>query len=174
MQFLRACGLVMFFIPFLSHNDASNKKLFLQETSFSEDAITVFNLRKNIFSALGMYLLLTLICFSTLIYFKFPCFDAICHTLSTVSTGGFSIYNGGLPAIHNVTIENVSMVFMFLGGVNFLFLSQIFTFSGPSVIFNQEFRIYVFLIILGTCVFMFLLVSNVGLDMYEAFHHGPR
>jgi len=170
-QWLGGLGLVIFFIPFLNHNDASNKKLFLQETSFSEDAITVFNLRRNILLALGMYLLLTIACFFVLIYFKFPYFDAICHTLSTVSTGGFSIYNGGLPSIHNVTIENISMIFMFFGGINFLFLSQIFTISGPSVIFNQEFRTYILLIVLGTCVFTFLLIRNVGLNASEAFHH---
>lgn len=170
-QWLGGLGLVIFFIPFLNHNDNSNKKLFLQETSFSDDSITLFNLRKNIISALAMYLLLTIVCFLSLIYFKIPYFDAFCHTLSTVSTGGFSIYTGGLPSLHNVSVENISMIFMFLGGINFLFLAQIFTAKGPSFIFNQEFRTYIFLISLSICIFTFLLIKNNLFSTYEAIHH---
>lgn len=161
-QWFGGLGFVIFFISILGNADPNSKKLFIQETTFSTDAISLFNLRKNISSALGIYFLLTIICFFSLIYFKLPCFDAICHTLTTVSTGGFSIYNDGIPHINNTNIEIVIMIFMFLGGINFLFLTQIFTKSGPNLIHNNEFRVYFLLIITATCLIFYALPHEVS------------
>ena len=161
-QWFGGLGFVIFFISILGSADPNSKKLFMQETTFSSDTISLFNLRKNISSALGIYFLLTIICFCSLIYFKLPFFDAICHTLTTVSTGGFSIYNDGIPHINNVNIEIVLMIFMFLGGINFLFLTQIFTKSGPNLIHNYEFRFYFILIITATCLIFYALPHEVS------------
>ncbi len=156
-QWLGGLGFVIFFISILGNSDSNSKKLFVQETTFSSDSFSLYNLRKNISSALGVYFLLTLICFFSLIYFKLPYFDAICHTLTTVSTGGFSIYNTGISHIHNINIEIVLMIFMFLGGINFLFLTQIFTPTGPNIIHNHEFRTYILLIIIATSLIFYAL-----------------
>lgn len=170
-QWFGGLGFVIFFISILGSADPNSKKLFIQETTFSTDTISLFNLRKNISSALGIYFLLTITCFLSLIYFKLPYFDALCHTLTTVSTGGFSIYNEGIPHINNANIEIVLMIFMFLGGINFLFLTQIFTKSGPRLIYNYEFRIYFSLILLATIIIAYSLASQTSwmLGLHNAF-----
>lgn len=45
--------------------------------------------------------------------------DAIQHSFSTISTGGFSPYNESLGYFNNPRINNVAVVFMILGGINF-------------------------------------------------------
>jgi len=46
-------------------------------------------------------------------------FDAVSHSLSTVSTGGFSTHDTSLGYFHSSTIETIAIVFMLLGAINF-------------------------------------------------------
>ena len=46
-------------------------------------------------------------------------FDAIAHSMSTVSTGGFSTHDASLGFYHNSAIEAVAILFMILAAINF-------------------------------------------------------
>lgn len=46
-------------------------------------------------------------------------FDAICHGLTTLSTGGYSTHDASMGWFSSPLIEVVALFFMFLGGVNF-------------------------------------------------------
>lgn len=46
-------------------------------------------------------------------------FDAIAHSFSTLSTGGFSTHDASLGYYHNQWIETVAIVFMLLGSISF-------------------------------------------------------
>ncbi|WPL19509.1 Trk system potassium uptake protein TrkH [Thiorhodovibrio winogradskyi] len=47
-------------------------------------------------------------------------FDAIGHAFSTVATGGFSTHDASYSYFDSVTIELIAIIFMLLGGVNFV------------------------------------------------------
>ena len=70
-------------------------------------------------------------------------FDAINHSMCTVSTGGFSTKNDSL-AFWNDTpmIQYIVMIFMFLAGMNFVL--SYFAFKGrvQRIISNEEFKLY--------------------------------
>lgn len=65
-----------------------------------------------------IYLVLTIV-LGLMLYPAMGGFDATCHALSTISTGGFSTKNDGLIFWHSYYIAYVVMAFMFLGGINF-------------------------------------------------------
>jgi len=46
-------------------------------------------------------------------------FDAICHAMATVATGGFSTHDANFGYWHSTLIDGMAMVFMMLGGANF-------------------------------------------------------
>lgn len=46
-------------------------------------------------------------------------FDAVAHSLSTVSTGGFSTHDASLGWFDSTAIEAIAVVFMLLGAINF-------------------------------------------------------
>ncbi len=46
-------------------------------------------------------------------------YEATCHALTTVSTGGFSTRNASVGAFESSTIEWIVIAFMLLGGINF-------------------------------------------------------
>ncbi|WP_020650986.1 potassium transporter TrkG [Solimonas variicoloris] len=66
-----------------------------------------------------VYVVLTLAC--TLVYWALgmSLFDAICHAMSTVSTGGFSTHDASLGYFNSLGIEIAAMFFMLAGASNF-------------------------------------------------------
>ena len=145
-QWLGGLGFIFFFISFLGNSDTTHKGLLIQETTFSDDALVLFNLRKRTFNVLIFYVFSTLVCGFLLRHFGLSNFDAICHALSTVSTGGFSTHNNGITDF-NIYSKIVLMCFMFLGGLNVLFFIQVFSKRNFNSHYNQEFRTYLIIIL---------------------------
>jgi len=77
-------------------------------------------------------------------------FDAVCHTFSTVATGGFSPHNGSIGYFNNLYVETIIIVFMFLGGVNFALHYQLVSRNFAQIFKNPEFRFYTLMIVLCT------------------------
>ncbi len=84
-------------------------------------------------------------------------FDAICHTLSNVSTGGFSPHQDSVGYFDNAYFESVIMLFMFLGGINFALHYQLALGNFWLVFQNPELKFYV------TMITVCVLVASVGL-----------
>lgn len=51
-----------------------------------------------------------------------PVFDSVCHSLSTLSTGGFSTKNNGMATFSTPYIKIIITIFMFLAGTNMTFV----------------------------------------------------
>ena len=46
-------------------------------------------------------------------------FDAICHTFTTMATGGFSTQSASIGAFNSAAVDWIITFFMFLAGINF-------------------------------------------------------
>jgi len=66
-----------------------------------------------------IYLGFTLLCALAYWLAGMSVFDAIAHSLSTVSTGGFSTHDASLGYFHSSRIETIAIIFMLLGGISF-------------------------------------------------------
>jgi trk system potassium uptake protein TrkH len=66
-----------------------------------------------------IYLSLTIACALAYWIAGMNAFDAITHSFSTVSIGGFSTHDASIGYFNNHWIEIVAIVFMLLGGINF-------------------------------------------------------
>ena len=79
---------------------------------------------------------------------KMGWFDAVCHTFSTVSTGGFSTRSGSIGAFNSSSIEIIIMSFMFICGINFQ-LHYFALIGKPSgYLKNSELKFYISLILI--------------------------
>ena len=107
---------------------------------------------------LAVYIILTLAETICLMVAGMNLFEAVCHSMATVSTGGFSTRQASIAAFQSPAIEYIVTVFMFLGGTNLslLYLSMIKGRPG-KLLGDKEFRTYSFI------VFMFVLLLTVGL-----------
>ena len=94
-----------------------------------------------------------------------PPFDAVAHSLSTVSTGGFSTHDASLGYFHSPAVEMVAEVFMLLGGINFsLHYAAVLRRSPRVYTQDPEVRGY-----LAVVVVVALLV---GLELARTGFHG--
>jgi len=80
-------------------------------------------------------------------------FDAVCHSMSTVSTGGFSTKQASIAAFASPLIEYVTVLFMFIGGVS-LSLQYLFIFKGrvKELFRDTEFRTYLMFVLFFTAI----------------------
>lgn len=80
-------------------------------------------------------------------------FDAVCHSMSTVSTGGFSTKQASIAAFASPLIEYVTILFMFIGGVS-LSLQYLFIFKGrvKELFRDTEFRTYLMFVLFFTAI----------------------
>lgn len=66
-----------------------------------------------------IYVLLTSVCAVTYWLLGMPLFDAICHAMATLATGGFSTHDASIGFFNSPAIELAAMVFMVMGATNF-------------------------------------------------------
>lgn len=67
----------------------------------------------------GVYVIVTALEVVLLMFGGMPFFDALCHSFSTIATGGFSTKNQSIGFYDSVYIEVVVIIFMFVGASNF-------------------------------------------------------
>ena len=107
---------------------------------------------------LTIYMALTVICTVSLRIAGMGWFDAVCHAMSTIATGGFSTKQASIAAFNSPVIENVITFFMFVSGVNLSLLYLAIFKARPMTLFRDtEFKTY-FSIAAG-----FSVVVGVGL-----------
>ncbi len=66
-----------------------------------------------------VYMGFTLIEIVFLVAGKMPLYDAVCHALTTLPTGGFSPKNASIAHYNNAYFDYVILIFMMLAGINF-------------------------------------------------------
>jgi len=118
------------------------------------------------------YVVLTCIEILLLKWAGMSLFDAVCHSFSTLSTGGFSPYNASIGNFDSKLIEFIIVLFMFFSGVNFALHHQLVLGNFRTVISNREFRLYIALICIGTLLVTWELIRTATESSHQdAFRH---
>ena len=78
-------------------------------------------------------------------------FDALCHTFTTMATGGFSTQAASIGQYQSAAVEYVVTFFMFLAGANFaLHFSALRGRTVKSYFRDSEFKVYLTVIVVAT------------------------
>lgn len=119
---------------------------------------------------LTVYIGLTVIATVAFYFSGMGWFDAVCHSMATVSTGGFSTKQASIAAFASPLIEYVTVLFMFLGGVS-LSLQYLLIFKGrPKELFRDtEFRTYFSIVAVFTVAIAIGLYITSPLDAEASF-----
>lgn len=105
----------------------------------------------------GIYLVITIIQFILLALAGMDTFDSVCHSLSTVSTGGFSTKQSSIAG-YSPAIQYIIIVFMFLSGVNYsLMYAAIMRRDIAKIFRDEEFRSYLGIVTVAALVVALLL-----------------
>ncbi len=83
-------------------------------------------------------------------------FDAVCHSFTTMATGGYSTKQASVAYYDSPFIQYVIIAFMFIAGVNFTLSYSAFNGNFKRIIKDEEFKYYT-----GFVLFTTLLVGTV-------------
>lgn len=99
-------------------------------------------------------------------------FDAVNHSLTTMSTGGFSTKQASIAYFENPAIQYVITFFMFLGGTSFVLIYLALKGKFKKIWQNEEFRAYCGLTFGVSFVVSVILIFKNGTPLEQAFREG--
>ena len=96
----------------------------------------------------SLYLGLTIAC--SLLYYIFGMngFEAIAHSMTTISTGGFSTHNSSIGFFDSSSIETISIIFMIIGSLPFVVYLKFMHGDRSSIIKDDQIKLFTLIIIL--------------------------
>jgi trk system potassium uptake protein TrkH len=117
----------------------------------------------------AIYLILTAAEIVLLKFAGMGFFDAICHALTSMATGGFSTKNNSVAAFDSPAIEYIIIAFMFMAGTSFSLIYWAFTLNFKKLKHNDEFSWYVYVVVIVTVFLAFGLWHVESLPINDAF-----
>ncbi|WP_373869973.1 TrkH family potassium uptake protein [Agarivorans litoreus] len=135
LQWLGGIGFIVLSVAILPFLNVGGMRLFQTESSDWSDKNTPKT--KNVASnMLKVYLLLSILCAGAYHLTGMDWFEAINHSMTTISTGGYSTSDQSMAHFSNAS-HWVGSVFMLLGGLPFLLLVQSIRHKDPHYIWKD-------------------------------------
>ena len=97
-------------------------------------------------------------------------FDAVCHSFTTMATGGYSTKQASIAA-YSPYVQYIITLFMFLAGTNFALSYYGLHLKFDKVFRNEEFRFYVGFLLGFTILITAMLWFGDFLPFEESFRH---
>ncbi len=157
-QWIGGMGIIVLAVAILPILGIGSMQLFSAEApGLAPDKITprIADTAKRLWL---IYLSLTVLEMSLLQLAGMGLFDAMNHSLTTVSTGGFSTKQASIAHFQSPAIEYIITVFMFLGGTNFILIYWLAKGRVAKLWENEEFRFYA----IGVLVFILVVTSALA------------
>ena len=118
---------------------------------------------------IGLTFLLTLL----LVAGPMDWFDAICHAMTTTSTGGYSTKNIGLDYWQSSYVFIVVIIFMFIGGISFSIIAATFRGDFKRIRNNNTLRWYCMTALITTVIIVAYMAYKTFLDNnFDRFVYG--
>jgi trk system potassium uptake protein len=116
-----------------------------------------------------IYVSLTLIQCVLLMFAGIGFYDAINHSLTTLSTGGFSTKQDSIAYFSSPLIQYIIIAFMLLAGTNFTLIYFGLKGNFQKIIKNEEFKNYYAIIIFFSLIIAGFILTNKAYDTEKAF-----
>jgi trk system potassium uptake protein len=98
-------------------------------------------------------------------------FDAICHAMSTIATGGFSTHNTSIGYYNSLSIELIAIIFMIAGSLPLMLYFQAVT-SDVLVFFrNSQVQVFLGVIAVATLLLTVWLTMTNQMQFGMALRH---
>ncbi|SJZ93226.1 TrkH family potassium uptake protein [Selenihalanaerobacter shriftii] len=174
IQWLGGLGIITFFLVVTFRSEGGVWQLFTAESHKISTSRPVPNVLKTIKILWMIYIGFTVLEILLLILFQVSVYDAVIHSLTTLSTGGFSNYDSSIGHFQQIghpfykVIEYIIIFFMILGGVNFLVHFKVLTGNIKEMFTNVELK-HFWGIIIGSVSLILLgrIMVNGGLELAQ-------
>ena len=171
-QWIGGLAIIVFSIAILPYLGMSGMQLFVAEINGLNYDKLHPRIMHTVWRVWGLYLFFTLLETLLLYLGDMDFYDALCHSLSTISSGGFSTRTGSIGEFSNYSQVVVS-IFMVLSGCNFSLLLLSLSWRSFAIFRNQEFRTFLrYTVFLGLgigLVLLFVCNHSFGAAFRESF-----
>lgn len=167
LQWLGGIGFIVMAVAVLPMLNVGGMKLFHTESSDWSDKSSprAKTVAKNI---VAVYLVLTGLCLLAYLASGMTLFEAINHSFTTLSTGGYSTSDGSMNHFSN-SAHWVATVFMFLGGLPFLLFVAALRKRRLDHLFNDaQVRGFTYLFLISSLIISAWLVIRDGYAISDA------
>lgn len=162
-QWIGGIGIIIFVMSILPLFGGSAMHFYNAEaTGVSKDQLKM-RITDSTRSMSITYITFTIVGFLLLWAGPMDAFDAACHSLTSISTGGFSTKQASIAHFESIYTEYVIIILMFSGGVRFLLLFQLFRNFSTQIFKDEEFRWYTSIIIIATI----LIIISIYIGDYS-------
>lgn len=174
LQWIGGLGIIVFAVAVLPMLGIGGMQLYRAETPgpMHDDKLTP-RLKHTAAYLLSVYISLTAACALAYWIAGMNWFDAIGHSFSTLSTGGFSTHDASLGYFNNPVIEIIAMVFMVLGSLNFTVHFVAWSKMDPYRYWKDiQGRVFVFIVLFITSISVAtLMLKGVYTDLGTALRY---
>lgn len=163
-QWLGGLAVIVFAVALLPFLSAGGMQLFVAEMNgINYDKLhpRKMHTAKRIW---GMYLFFTLLQIILLHAGDMDWFDAVCHSMTTISSGGFSTRTSSLVSYSSYS-QIVVTFFMVLSGCNFTLLLIALVRNPMSLLRNEEFQHFMAMILLASTALALALVFGMKMSV---------
>ena len=172
LQWSGGVGLVIVVLAIIPAVSGGMKVLQAETSGFADKSFSP-RLRETARSLLKFYILITLVCAFSYWIAGMTWFEAFSHSFSTVSIGGFSIYNENFGYFNSQAVELVAVVFMLISATNFgLHFLSITKRSFRHYLTNDEFKFFLLIILITVVVSFITLYLKEGFTIEDALRYG--
>lgn len=169
IQWLGGMGMIVLSLAILPILGIGGMQLFVAEVPGPTKDKLHPRVRETAMRLWGIYVLFTLVEVVLLSVGGMSFFDAICHSFTTMATGGFSTKQASIAYYQSPFIHYVIIIFMFLAGANFTLHYHALHRKFENVTKNEEFKFYSAVIVFWTIfITIALLIANYA-DFEKSF-----
>ena len=173
LQWLGGMGIIVLALAVLPMLGVGGMQLFRAETSGPiKDSKITPRIAETAKALWYLYLGLTVACALAYWLAGMDLFDAIAHSFSTVSIGGFSTHDASIGYFDNPAIELIAICFIAISGISFtLHFSVLRHRSLRGYLQNVEARTYLLILLAVTLIAWFELYTEKGYDLVAALRY---
>lgn len=161
-QWIGGLGIIVFFVAILSSLGPGAKILYDREASASSADFHDSGIQSGVKKVMILYMALTVLCGIAYLVAGMHWFDAICHAMTTLSTGGFSPHSESIAYFQSPMIEWICIVFMALGGTSFLYMLKLVNSKGRGFANEEVFTYYTIIIITALVIALSIVDPALG------------
>lgn len=163
MQFCGGLGFVMVMLLFIHNKQSMN----LYNAEGHPDKLMP-NLKRTTQTIFVLYN--TFVIIGTIFYclFGMDAFDALCHAMCALSTGGFSTQLNSLGEYNNLSFEIITIALMLIGTTNFAVLLLLAKRKWKQFLKVSEIRFLLVLLLLVVPLIAFSLSQAMNVNIFEA------
>ena len=164
-------GIVVIFMAILPQAGKGAVYMFRAESTGPTKDRQMPRIRDNAKALFTVYVAFTLVCSIAYYLCGLTPFVAVNHAMTTIATGGYSVYNGTVMDYGNIWLEFVMSFFMVISSGSFAMYVMASRHGIITLFRNTEFRVFLWLIAIASILIAADLIVEMHMDLVSAVRY---